>query len=531
MRFPLGLQRDRWFITLLACVAAVRLAMLFISQSAIHGDEAIVGIMAKHIAELGARPVYCYAANYAGGSAVTAYLTTILFAVFGMTEKVLKLAPIGYSLIALTFVYLLVRAHRGVFAGFICALFYATSVMLLKWNFDARGCYIECQVLTPLAFWLLTRRCLRTEGGRFVHHLALGFVCGFGFYILEVFGPVVLTTLMCFFIRDKLFFARKNFIGWIVGALIGLSPMLYYNFTHEWANYQHIAEYEKIPFIRHMAGMPATLVKTFTTYLPGSITYKNPYGMQDPAPTSAWVEYGVLLISLGALAVWRRKEMFAFAKASAGRQTSPGRTFAIEPVLFAFIAVYLVLYSSHKLAGSNARYFLFLEPALSILSGLAFAEAFERLRNKRSLLIGGAFAALFALTMANRAAQYGTLAGDRQIYGIHRVCSPDAAWAIIDLLDEKGYEHAVVEDYDLRWRIVFLTNERIIASNFTDSRMFSRYPRYERTVRHTGRYAGVLLKGGVIERQFIPHLSENQIPYERYECGDHAIYIGIPPIL
>ena len=96
MRLPLSWKKDRPFLLLFACIAAARVALLLVSQSAVNGDEAFVGIMATHIIEKGARPVYFYGQDYCGGSVATAYLATSLFAMFGASEFSLKLAiPVG----------------------------------------------------------------------------------------------------------------------------------------------------------------------------------------------------------------------------------------------------------------------------------------------------------------------------------------------------------------------------------------------------------------------------------------------------
>ena len=38
-------------------------------------------------------------------------------------------------------------------------------------------------------------------------------------------------------------------------------------------------------------------------------------------------------------------------------------------------------------------------------------------------------------------------------------------------------------------------------------------------------YAAVLLKGGPAEQQVVPYIAHNKIPHERYEVGDHALYL------
>ena len=519
---------DRPFIILLVAIAILRLFFLLTNQASVHGDEALVGLMAKHIVDKGARPVFCYGCDYNGGAAVTAYLATIFFAIFGMTERALKLIPLLFSLAALSMVYLFVRSARGRRAALFCTVTYSTSIALMKWSFDARGAYMESQILIPLVLWLTREHCLVTPPAHWRNFLLLGFVCGFGFYLLEIFIAVIFTVLLLLYKNNRLFFIGRHFIVFILGVLLGASPLLYYNLTHEWANLHHIAEGEQIPLLLHVGSAPSALWRILTTDLPRVFSYDTLYGFPDQATASSWLEYFILIASAVIVFATHRAELRRFASTLLRRESRrPAPVPSVESILFLYIALYLLLVSMHPLSGNNARYYLFLEPTFSILIGLAFAEIFSAPPSpSRRLIPLGVI--LVALSLANRAIQLARLASDDGIYGTDGISSPTLAGKIIEELSSRNITRVVVEDYDLRWRILFLSRERVIASNFPGG--WSRYPAYETQVARADRLAIVLNARSPIVPQFEQALIARGIFPERIAVADKLLYAPLPQI-
>src|SRR5689334_14748098 len=88
---PLGLmRRHAFFLALLVFVAAARFAILFSSQKHVHSDEAIIGLMGKHILEGRHFPFYMYGQPYNAGAAWEAYAASAAFALFGVGVVPLK---------------------------------------------------------------------------------------------------------------------------------------------------------------------------------------------------------------------------------------------------------------------------------------------------------------------------------------------------------------------------------------------------------------------------------------------------------
>src|SRR3954447_27011289 len=99
------MRRHALFIGLFVFVAAARFAILFASQTHVHSDEAIIGLMGKHISEGRYFPFYMYGQPYNAGGAWEAYLAAAPFAVFGAGVMPLKGTMVVMSLVCLGLFY------------------------------------------------------------------------------------------------------------------------------------------------------------------------------------------------------------------------------------------------------------------------------------------------------------------------------------------------------------------------------------------------------------------------------------------
>jgi hypothetical protein len=84
------MRRHALFIGLLIIIAAVRLTILLASQTHVHSDEAIIGLMGKHILERRYFPFCMYGQTYNAGAAWEAYLAAIAFAFFSVQRDLLE---------------------------------------------------------------------------------------------------------------------------------------------------------------------------------------------------------------------------------------------------------------------------------------------------------------------------------------------------------------------------------------------------------------------------------------------------------
>src|SRR6266567_6317100 len=103
------MRRHAFFIAVFIIVAASWLAILLTSQTHVHSDEAIIGLMGKHIVEGRYFPFYMYGQPYNAGAAWEAYLTAIAFALFGVSVIALKGCIVVLSLLCVFLFYWMCR--------------------------------------------------------------------------------------------------------------------------------------------------------------------------------------------------------------------------------------------------------------------------------------------------------------------------------------------------------------------------------------------------------------------------------------
>src|SRR3954470_16657911 len=90
-------RRERWIVVALALLTVARSAVfVFWPQSHFDSDQAVTGLMAKHLAELRAFPVFWYGQSYM--LAVEAWLPAPLMAVAGASVTALKLPLLGINI-------------------------------------------------------------------------------------------------------------------------------------------------------------------------------------------------------------------------------------------------------------------------------------------------------------------------------------------------------------------------------------------------------------------------------------------------
>src|SRR4051794_7956332 len=134
--FPLGLAAA------LAVGLALRLAVIASPLGEIDGDEAVVGLMARHIAFVGEKPVFYWGQPYLGS--LEAFTAAPLFRIFDSSVVLLKLVPTAYSLGFLVLSAVLARRVFGTAPALATAAYLAVPPsMWAVWSTKARGGYAE----------------------------------------------------------------------------------------------------------------------------------------------------------------------------------------------------------------------------------------------------------------------------------------------------------------------------------------------------------------------------------------------------
>ena len=225
-----------WVVGIIAVAVILRLALIAQSWPLLDSDEGTMGLMAMHIAYRGEFPIFFYAQAYMG--ATEAYLGAFFFHLFGVSAFSLRLGLIVIYIIFMVAMYALTRLLYGPSLALVtlAALALGSNPVLTRELVAVGGdpeILMTGALLMALASWLaLTwnpQEPQRLGWRRILVYGAWGLVAGFSLYSHVLGAPfIALGAVML------LVFCWRELLGWaavcmVVGALIGLSPLIYYN--------------------------------------------------------------------------------------------------------------------------------------------------------------------------------------------------------------------------------------------------------------------------------------------------------------
>ncbi|HEY7982581.1 MAG TPA: hypothetical protein VID73_00350 [Ktedonobacterales bacterium] len=230
----------------------LRVLLLLSGWPALDSDEAIIGLMARHILR-GARPAFYYGQHYLG--ALDAYIAAVFFAVLGPSTIALRLSMLPLVLGFLLMVLAIGQITYGkVGALAFLALAVGPAYALLREQAVIGG-YQETLFLGG-ALLLLTYRRLRqpepaprtrAELWRAVGwYVLMGLVIGLGVWSDQLILPVVGAVLVALVAARPREALRLPGAALVAGAVVGGWPFLSYNLTHHFATFTELAAQNRV---------------------------------------------------------------------------------------------------------------------------------------------------------------------------------------------------------------------------------------------------------------------------------------------
>jgi hypothetical protein len=330
-------------LVLLVLAALYRLTLVLHGWPSLDSDEAIVGLMARHILHNGEFPNFFWGQLYLG--TLQAYFAAALFAVFGSSLVALRLPVLLLTLGLLAAVYLLGRAAFGRAAGLVTLAWLALGppYPLIR-EIVAVGGHQEmllCAALLLLGVWYRLRQplaptrdaqapeatpprrsAIRLPGtGRLLAYYAgLGIVAGLGFWSDPLILPVLLATAVALlFGRTREILSRYGLI-FVLGFVLGALPFLVFNVTNHGASFTQIVTQRSLPGqsrgLPSLASWQSQIGETLAVALPvtlgsphvcvtqGAIWDWYPSALVQATPTAGICQAANILFSLGALALY-----------------------------------------------------------------------------------------------------------------------------------------------------------------------------------------------------------------------------------
>ena len=213
--FALGLG------ALLVVGLALRLAIIASPLGEIDGDEAVVGLMARHIAFVGERPVFYWGQPYLGS--LEAFTAAPLFRLFDSSTVLLKLVPTAYSLGFMVLSAFLARRMFGDGPALATAAYLAVAPsMLAVWSTKARGGYAELLFLGE-ALLLVTLAFARSPSRRVA--MLWGLLAGLTFWT-HLLAVVYILPALAYLALSRMRFRPAQLAMGVLGVLVGMLPLL-----------------------------------------------------------------------------------------------------------------------------------------------------------------------------------------------------------------------------------------------------------------------------------------------------------------
>lgn len=231
----MGRKESVWLplLVLLSAGSLLRLFLLWRAGFVIESDEAIVGLMAKHIAEGASWPVFFYGQDYLGS--LEAIVAAGVFSAFGDSTMALKSVPWFFSVLFIVVTYFLAKEVGSRRTALFAALFTAIPPLALaEWGVKARGGFIELLVIGSFSFYLAVK-ILKAKKISLSLVGELGLVLGLGWWINNQIIFYLLTIALFLGVYAWLREGLLKSLGYTLicaGAfIIGSAPFWYANFV------------------------------------------------------------------------------------------------------------------------------------------------------------------------------------------------------------------------------------------------------------------------------------------------------------
>lgn len=478
-------------LAIISIAAIWRLVLITQGWPLTNSDEATIGIMARHIAYNGERPIFFYGQNYMG--ALEAYVSAALFPIFGSSLWTVRCGLLLMFILFLLSTYLLTSLLYSKALALVTILWLGvSSSYVIGRQLSAIGGYPETLLFGSLAFlcacWLVLTYMpglpLHRQAWRLLVYACWGLVVGLGLWSDLLIIPFVLLSalLLLFFCwRELLHILALLSAG--TGLVLGASPLLLYNlhappgqdsFTKLWllqhGGSSHI-NYTLAVLTKELTGTVQVSIPMMTgnPFCPVSelafLGPSSPHTLQCTLIHSSWGIGYLLLFAISLLmtlwSIWRVWPQFKHRVTLSDAQPFVRSTARLFLLLAGALALALYAFSAAPIdwPGIHARYIiglLIITPA--ILWPLCYSVS--KFKPQASLL-SKLRAALSGIVLVSIAciALIGTFLLWQEIPAIQASNQRDQD--LINHLSQVGITH-IYTDYWTCDKIAFESNERII---------------------------------------------------------------------
>lgn len=524
---------DLAFLVLVTFVSAIpRLFLLWITDAGIESDEAIVGLMAKHINAGREWPIFYYGQPYMGS--LEAFVAALYFKLFGQSNLSLKLVPFTFSLFLIPAVYLLARQVTDRLGARIATLLVALPPStLVIWSSKARGGFMELVFLGTLTLLLTSRIFSRRSAVKanqrnlsFWYYTGLGALAGLGWWTNNqmIFYLLASSIVAAMFLlqSDGIRRGVKILLVSLSGFALGSAPFWYFNLVSapRLQTFYRLGETSDFDTtLKHLAGF-------FQQALPILLGARRLWDTQGEVfPGATVLVYLVLAISLLLFPLVRSRSQAFAANSSVDREGSAASWPKLQLLVFSLVVPVVFSHSALGWLSQEPRYLLPIYSVVFIFTG-AVCSWLLGLQSFIPRVFGGFL--LVAQLAVNLSSNYlNTLAVPDQpfVHKGERVMEnqqPLYQWLLVH-----GYNH-VFTNYWIGYRMAFETDEQITFSVFRGDAVV-RIPEYQDIGYGLSEQEVVLVVVPSQMRELVGEFARQGYLYRANRVGQYVVIDGIRP--
>ncbi len=515
------LQHSQVALTVIAILMVAGLFRAWLiadHRLAFESDEAVVGLMARHINTDEAVPTFFYGQSYMGS--LDALLVAGGFRLAGNSVHSIRLVQLGLFLVILMAGFALaweVTRSRRVAAMTLLLLAIPTPLGALYTGITLGG-YNELVLFGALVLLLGWQV---TIGGRreLWRWAALGLVAGLGWWT----NSAIVTPCLVVGLLGLRTFSARQWLGYAlaaVGFLIGGAPWWVYNLRHDWAALHFLTGgFETAPGVTPISPGEAAL---------GLLVLGIPalYGLRFPWEAGFSITIGTALGGLILLLLFTD----LLASASARRR---GESPTSDPAAFGWArrwvwlttCVFAVVFIASPFSDATGRYLM---PVwIPVTIGLALG--LDRLRRAGRMIPALALAILLVMQAGQviRAAHTGTGLTPQLVERLRAPATDDNA--LIAFLKDENYT-AGYASYWTAFRVIFRAHDAIILDTALPAEdrgliaSDNRYPPYRAEVEAAPRVVWITQNFPELDALIVARLDAAGIGYQTQAIGLYRVY-------
>lgn len=435
----------KYDILIIIIVSALsRLPQILSNNLFLDGDESIVGLMSKHFIEGKTIPVFFYGQSY-GFSLFEVIPIGMSYSIFGITDIAIKVAMLCLWILGIIFFYKTLKEighKKNLWSALLIALVFILLPSFALWSMKARGGYLTAFLLSSIIMYFAFHK-------KWQESLFLSFISGLFLTIIyqsQALWLAGLIPLLAFsYLKKQKQYPLMLLSGTVFGTLIFYvlksklstfwSPSVF-----SWSN----LTMEKI------ASIPKEIYINMTGSYHYSFIVEPAHISKVLAIISTSMIFSVLIIAI--IILIKKKK--------------------INPLFFiACLSVFLTIVYQVFTPGHIYRYLL-------PLSGYSLLMLYMLIINLDKKKVANVFLALFIVL------------GAFSMYSFkeYSFSSKSKLNNLIDDLQSKNINHIYCEGVLLQWKIMFYSNENVIARCKSN---IDRYPDYIKEVDNAFEHEGI----------------------------------------